>query len=55
MDLFEEIGSLHEDSCNTDDEEVRDGLINEMTEGIERLRELIPSIPEINELSPGDF
>lgn len=52
---FEEIGSLHEDSCYTDEEEVRDGLINEMYEEIEILRELIPSIPEIDELSPGDF
>jgi hypothetical protein len=55
MNRFEEIGSLHEDSCYTDDEEVRDGLINEMNEEIEILRELIPSIPEIDELSPGDF
>jgi hypothetical protein len=55
MTRFEEIGSLHEDSCYTDDEEVRDGLINEMNEEIEILRELIPSIPDINELSPGDF
>ena len=55
MSRFEEIGSLHEDSCYTDDQEVRDGLINEMNEEIEILKELIPSIPGINELSPGDF
>jgi hypothetical protein len=55
MTRFEEIGSLHEDSCYTDDDEVRDGLMNEMNEEIEILRELIPSIPDIDELSPGDF
>lgn len=56
---LEDIGSLHEEASSIDVEEdgedERDQLFEDMNDYIGAIRDLIPTTPDIDELSPGDL